>query len=270
MALFILRSDEGQPSCVRPMTSGGTYLIMATQTVCALKHRFGFQHLGSYLDNRDSAKRFRGKVPKSDCYHIKMSKARSLMRRSTFETLLSEENQKILIEGKQGILKEGKQGILNEGIQGILNKGIQGILNEVKQKVRSEESGGCNYFRIRNCVSRTGKIIFVPEYGMSQSEFCANKWTKKEQCLREFNEVQRLQRPKSDWIPQESTIAGKFPNPLKSEFLRYTSDEFQKWIRFGNQDYYVNELLKKLEELLLSEKKRMKNNKLFLEKKKVV
>ena len=92
MAFFILRIDEGPPFCVRPKMSGGTYPIMATKTVFAFKHQFGSQHLGNYLDNRDSAKRFRGKVPKSDFYLIKMSKARSLMCRSTFETLLSDES----------------------------------------------------------------------------------------------------------------------------------------------------------------------------------
>ena len=206
MVYFILRSDEGQPSCVRPMTSGGTYLIMATQTVCALKHQFWFRHLGNYLDNRDFARKFRGKVPKSDFYHIKMSKARSLMQ-STFETLLSEENQKILIKGKQGILKEGKQEILNEGNQGILIEGIQGILNEVKQQVRSEESGSCNCFRIRIRVSGTRKIVLVtkeeqlhwrnvvrgcqPKYSMCQSELSeSNDGTNMKQSQREFNERQ--------------------------------------------------------------------------------
>ena len=75
MLIFILLSDEGKSSCVRPMTSGTTFLNMATQTACALKHQLGFQHLGNNLDNRDSAKRFCGKDPKSDFYHIKMSKA---------------------------------------------------------------------------------------------------------------------------------------------------------------------------------------------------
>ena len=89
MVYFILRSDEGQPSCVRPMTSGGTYFIMATQTACALKHQLESHHLGCFLDNRDFGKRFRGKFPKSDCYHNRMCKARSLMLRSTYENLIA-------------------------------------------------------------------------------------------------------------------------------------------------------------------------------------
>ena len=91
MAFFILRIDEGTPSCVSPMTSGGAYLNMATQT-SASKHRFESHHLGSHLDNRDFGKRFRGKVPKSDRYRNRMCKTRSLMRRGTFDTLLSEES----------------------------------------------------------------------------------------------------------------------------------------------------------------------------------
>ena len=77
------------------------------------------------------------------------------------------------------------------------------------------------------------------------------------------------QKLSSDWINQESTMAGKSPNQQKSEFMRYTSDEFQKCISLGNQDNYVNKFLKKLEEMLLSEQKRMKNEKLYLEKRRL-
>ena len=55
------------------------------------------------------------------------------------------------------------------------------------------------------------------------------------------------------WYSQTGELEGKSFEQQKPELLRYTSDEFQKWISFVDQENDINKLLKKLEELLLFE-----------------
>ena len=235
MVYFILRSDEGQPSCVRPMTSGGTYLIMATQTVGALKHRLEFHHLRCYLDNRDFGERFRGKVPKSDCYHYRMYKAQSLMCRGTFDTLLSDES----------------------GSFDCIRIQFQREFNEIQRLLRPK----------RNFVEKSGKVkqskttahSFYGKKRMNKNPDETRESSAKENRESSVKASSKYNLKMYSFCRCPHRLKGKSSKQQKAEFLRYTSDEFQKWISFGNQDNYENTLLKKLEELLLSEKKRMKN-----------
>ena len=223
MVFLILRSDEGQPSCVRPTTLGGAYLNMATQTVCALKHQFEFHHLESYLDNRNFGKRFRGKVLRSDCYHNRMCIAQSLMRRGTIATLLSEESDscdcfRILVCIPSEEMIHASEHITD------------------KELASQDES----IHRLHRVISNTSGI----DLGKFRTDFKdANlRWS---------------------WYTQTGELERKHPKQQKAEFLRYTSDKFQQWIDTHSifaHEIDVDMVMMKLNKALFAKEKRKKDH----------
>ena len=221
MVFFILRFDEGQSSCARPMTSGTTLLNMATQTACALKHQLGFQHLGNNLDNRNFGKRFRGKVLRSDCYHNRMCIAQSLMRRGTIATLLSEESDscdcfRILVCIPSEEMIHASEHITD------------------KELASQDES----IHRLHRVISNTSGI----DLGKFRTDFKdANlRWS---------------------WYTQTGELERKHPKQQKAEFLRYTSDKFQQWIDTRSISAHENDVdMMKLNKALFAKEKRKKDH----------